>query len=62
MNERCRVSDSEIQKTTKKQFKKIQHLNVQVHRAVHEMLAYCVTYSLLQFDNDEFSFLNEKYI
>lgn len=24
---------------------------------VHEMLAYCVTYSLLQFDNDEFSFL-----
>lgn len=36
--------------------KKIQHLNVQVHRTVHEMLAYCVTYSLLQFDNDEFSF------
>lgn len=49
MNERCRVSDSEK--------KKIQHLNVQVHRTVHEMLAYCVTYSLLQFDNDEFSFL-----
>lgn len=54
MNERCRVSDSEK--------KKIQHLNVQVHRGVHEMLAYCVTYSLLQFDNDEFSFFNEKYI
>lgn len=49
VNERCRVSDSEK--------KKIQHLNVQVHRTVHEMLAYCVTYSLLQFDNDEFSFL-----
>lgn len=47
MNERCRVSDFE---------KKIQHLNVHVHRTVHDMLAYCVTYSLLQFDNDEFSF------
>lgn len=39
--------------------KKIQHLNVQVHRMVHEMLAYCVTYSLLQFD-DKFCFFNEK--
>lgn len=47
---------------TLKKKKKIQHLNVQVHRTVHEMLAYCVTYSLLQFDNDEFSFFNEKYI
>lgn len=37
--------------------KKLQHLNVHEHRMVHEMLAYCVTYSLLQFDNDEFSFL-----
>lgn len=52
MNERCRVSDSEK--------KKIQHLNVQLHRTVHEMLAYCVTYSLLQFDDDEFSFFNGK--
>lgn len=59
MNERCRVSDSE-----KKQQQKIQHLNVHLHRTVHEMLAYCVTSSLLQFDNDEFCFLffNEKYI
>lgn len=32
------------------------HLNVLVHRTVHDKLAYCVTYSLLQFDNDEFSF------
>lgn len=46
MNEKCRVSDSEKP-----------HLNVQMHRTVHEMFAYCVTYSLLQFDNDEFSFL-----
>lgn len=46
--------------TLKRKEKK--HLNVQVHRTVHEMLAYCVTYSLLQFDNDEFSFFNEKYI
>lgn len=37
--------------------KRKQHLNVQVHRRVHDMLAYCVTYSLLQFDNDEFLFL-----
>lgn len=50
MNERCRVSDSE-----KKIF--LQHLNVHVHSTVHEMLAYCVTDSLLQFDNDEFFFL-----
>lgn len=56
MNERCRVSDSE-----KKQ-NNLQHLNVHVHRAVHEMLAYCVTSSLLQFDNNEFSFFNDKYI
>lgn len=41
----------------KKQTNNLQHLNVHVHRAVHEMLAYCVTSSLLQFDNDEFSFL-----
>lgn len=40
-----------------KKNKQLQHLNVHVHRAVHEMLAYCVTSSLLQFDNDEFSFL-----
>lgn len=56
MNERCRVSDSEKKK------KNLQHLNVHVHRKVHEMLAYCVTYSLLQFDNDEFSFVLKKYI
>lgn len=43
--------------TQKKKQKQLQHLNVHVHRAVHEMLAYCVTSSLLQFDNDEFSFL-----
>lgn len=42
---------------TLKKKKQLQHLNVHVHRAVHEMLAYCVTSSLLQFDNDEFSFL-----
>lgn len=41
----------------KKKQNNLQHLNVHVHRAVHEMLAYCVTSSLLQFDNDEFSFL-----
>lgn len=55
VNERCRASDSEKKK-------KIQHLNVQVHRMVHEMLAYCVTYSLLQFDDKFCFFLNEKYI
>lgn len=42
--------------------KKIQHLNVQVHRMVHEMLAYCVTYSLLQFDDKFCFFLMKKYI
>lgn len=42
---------------TLKKTNNLQHLNVHVHRAVHEMLAYCVTSSLLQFDNDEFSFL-----
>lgn len=42
---------------TLKKKKKLQHLNVHVHTTVHEMLAYCVTYSLLQFDNDEFFFL-----
>lgn len=42
---------------TLKKKNNLQHLNVHVHRAVHEMLAYCVTSSLLQFDNDEFSFL-----
>ena len=40
---------------TKKTKNNLQHLNV--HRAVHEMLEYCVTSSLLKFDNDEFSFL-----
>lgn len=54
VNEKCRVTDSG--KKTPKQ-NDLQHLNVHVHRAVHEMLAYCVTSSLLQFDNDEFSFL-----
>lgn len=56
MNERCRVSDSE------KQQKKILHLNVRMHKTVHEMLAYCVTYLLLQFDNDEFSFSKNENI
>lgn len=50
-----------VELLTLKKKKKIQHLNVQVHRMVHEMLAYCVTYSLLQFD-ESFGFFLMKNI
>lgn len=50
MNERCRVADSEKKKNTNS------ILMCECTERCMKMLAYCVTYSLLQFDNDEFSF------